>query len=282
MEPESPHIFRNRNFYRKRRNFIRRIFFVIVLFGCVFFVFKTIAHVNASSLKIEISGDKLINKNFLLKSIESQTNKKNFFFLSPRRIATDLYGLTQLVEDVVIRKYIFPDVKIYIFLKEKNIWGRISNKEDGRYFDLVTDDGNIIPAGFLNLSNLPANLLDINFYAKSSMPTKDVLMSLNKLFKDLITYDGLVLHNFTIDNKNRLDILCNVDDAMLLKIKAGGINENLQDKLINLTQIIKTVRTKQYEVEYIDLTSENSAIIKTFKEDDRKPNFFKERKKKQL
>ena len=261
MEQDNLQIFKNRNFYRKRRNFIRRVLLVLLVFSCVFFLFRVTNHVKNTDPKIEILGARVINQNFLLSDILKQTNIKNFFLLSPKKISCNLLDSFKLLEDVVVRKYIFPEIRICVFLREKNIWARILNTKNINQISFVTNEGDIILGSYLNPNNIPTNILDI--YSQNDLNTlsKDRLVIIKDLSEHLKNYEKFLVSSFIIDNKSNLDFSLRVD-GKLLRVKAGNINETLFNKIKSLSEIIETVGAKLNEIKYIDLTLDTGAIIK--------------------
>ena len=263
-------ILSRRKYYRERRNTVRKFFFFFFFISFVFFICLVLKIPDKKLINIELRGNQLIKNEYILQRVYNQLNGKNFFFVSPRAIAKNLVLSCGLLKDVVIRKYLLPEFKFIVTVKEKQLWGKlIFNKENSYLY--VTHEGSLVNKNYINFNLLPVNLIPVFSESTNLLSESDLL-----ILKDILDFFNIKLkiriNKFLVTDKNTLEIY--TDNA--IKINAGYIEVNLLNKIMKLTDILKQIQKKSYLVQYIDLSLENGAVIKKISEKEQ------EKKKKSL
>lgn len=275
MATEEVKILERKKFYVKRRNNARRIFLVVFLFCYLFFLYKVFLLPKNASLKIEVVNNNLIDKDFIVQAVLNHVSVRDYFLVSPRKISNELVESFSLLRNAVIRKYLIPYSKIFVFVKEKKLWSRliVNKREELKKFDLITEDGDIVPPSYLNLNLLPQNLLPI--YTNSRINKKHLLLLKNVL--DMLRKEfKFNVSGFFVTKAFDLEI----HSIEGFRIKAGKIDNEIIKRVSKLKDIIALIKARDYVIEYLDLTLEGGAVFKKYAEDKKKLEFnlFKRRK----
>ncbi len=253
-----------RKHYRERRNNVRKFFF---FFFSVLFVFSVHFLLRLPSKKpliIEIAKSYLSKDEYISQNISKQVAGKNFFFISPRVVTKNLILSSGLLKDVVVRKYLFPKLKLLIFVKEKQLWGKlITNNEN--YPIYITNEGNLVSGDYINLKLLPVDLTLV-LCRNSKLLPEGVLLILKDVLDFFNTNLKIKINKFLVTDKNTLEIY--TDNS--ITINAGYIDSNILKKITKLTEILTQIKKNSYLIQYINLSLENGAVIK--KADDKKIN----------
>lgn len=256
MQNFENNILTKRQQYRKRRNVVRKIFLVSVLFFVVMLVGLLLSVEKKSTFRMEIYGNKSLGKECVLPVIDSLVKNKNFFFFSPKMVSAKLFDIFPILKVAKVRKYLLPDKKLLIYIKEKELWGQfnlfISNKTIKYY---VTDYGDLVSVEGLNQNYIPAGLILIFSQKQIS---KEELMLLKRISDFFIRNLGVIIERFALNQKSELEIY--TDSA--IKIRAGVLKEELFEKIKMLTGVLRTVKEKAYLIEYIDLTLDKGVVIR--------------------
>lgn len=266
MDITENHIQKSRQFYKRRRNITRRVVLILCILGYLLAGYKIYRLPKGIFPSIEIYGNKLINSDFIYNFISDKIAGKNFFLVSPRKISKDLFNNIGLIQDLVIRKYVFPELKINVCLTEKKFWAKLFRSEitENNNYMLVTDDGNIVPINFLNMDLIGGELLPILLI--SSTDLKNEKYRLIKRNLDFISkIIGLNVKKILIlpgPENAELEIYCDNN----LKIKAGNIDENLSKRIDKLLKSVNALKDHAYMIESIDLTLESGVAVKKIKE----------------
>lgn len=259
MQEQGYFIFRKRNKYRQRRNLIRKVFLLFCSIIVAILIYKFYLISSKFTPIVEIHGNILINKDKLIQKIEELIKHKSFFSVNPRRISTDLKKTIPIFSDVVVRKYIFPESKILVFVKERNIWAKLVTGENKNSEQLVvvSDSGNIISASLL--SSIPLKLIPIYSYVNfKQLDSESTLAQLKKIF-DLLRDDFKIsVSRFCITNSDELEIY----PYDKFKIRAGKIDDDLISRIFKLKPIMEAINERAYVVEYVDLTLDKGAVFK--------------------
>lgn len=272
MEKIEYYISTRRNYYRKRRNLIRRLFLVLVVV-CYLFVGYKIFLISKEPLpKVEIIGSFLIQDKYIIDRVVQQISNKNFFLISPKKISNDLAQSFLLLKDVVIRKYLIPEPRLIVFLKEKSIWARlvIELPHNINKNMLISNDGDLLSEEYLNLTQIPKNLLPI-YVNDANLLQKSHLCILKKVFDILEKDFNLRIKNFLITNTFDLEIY----PQSSFKIKAGKIDTDLFKRISMLKEVMKAINEKSYLIEYLDLTLESGAIFRKYIEEKKRFGLFR-------
>lgn len=275
MDNEEYNILKRKRAYISQRNIVRRIFLITFLFCCLLFIYKLFVVYKSKNLTIEIVNNHLVNKEFLINAVSDYVTTRNFFLLSPRKVSDNLIQSFLLLDTVVARKYLIPENKIIIFVKEKKIWSKLffSQKKDLNAFQLVTEEGDIVPLVYLNTNLLPQKLLPI--YAANHLDKKILILLRNV---------SEILHKDLKFNSNSFFVTMNSDLVVHskegFKIRAGEIDNELVNRISKLKDVIVAIKKRDYIIDYLDLTLEGGAVLKKYPKDNEKINFslFKRRK----
>ena len=243
-----------RKYYRERRNTVRRLFFFVFLIFFFCSVYYTVQIPTKKSVSIELSKNHLVNNEYIVQSISKQITGKNFFFISPKTITKNLLLSCGLLKDVVIRKYLLPELKLIVFVKEKQLWGKLLSDNGLMY---ITNEGNLVNGNYINVNLLPANLLLI-FCSNTKLISESTLLTLKETLDFFQANLKIKINKFLITDRNTLEIYTD----NFIKIDAGYIDATLPEKITKLTDILKQIKNKSYLIRYIDLSLENGAVIK--------------------
>ena len=244
-----------KKYYKDRRNLIRRIFLVLFICSLLFSVWGIYLHINKSDIRIEVLNGRLLNEAYVIHDIELHVDKKKFLFLSPRSLSEGLLASFPLLQDVVIRKYIFPEVKLVVLLREKGLWGKLANKTRKIPEGYVTEYGDFVQADYVNVELLPLDLIPVETYDFVSTPELFVLKRILDYFRESLK---LPIEKFLITKKKTLEIYA----ANSIKVNAGIVDEMLLDKVVKLKDIFKLMKSELSLIQYVDLSLEKGAIVK--------------------
>ena len=250
-----------RKFYLKRRNFIRRIVLVFLVFLSGFIFFRIYNLPKHHSVKIEFYGNKLINNVLLQSQLYSYIENRNFYLISPRNLTSYIVKTFPLIEDIAIRKYVFPEIKLIVSFKEKQVWGKIYSSGNSPN-DYVTNQGDTISLGQINLDNLPSNILNI-YLEKDYVLTVSFLSLLKTFIDEIYKNKWIKISEIKLNKKNEIELVSSMSLNPMLKIKVGQIQNEMKIKLQRLDNVIMLVNENDYCVEYLDLNYDGSAVIKT-------------------
>lgn len=256
----------SRNIYRKRRNVIRRLFLFLFIIIVILSTLKTYKISKYVLPKIEIENNMLISPEFLTNIVLENISGQQFIFISPRVLSEKLSEIANMSKKIVVRKYIFPELKIKVIVKEKNLWAAVTERTvSGANWLYISDEGDLVSATSLIASKLPKNMFPI--YASN----------INKISKQAF-YLLKDIHA-TIVNKNHIPIKCFKISELLdlemitdsgLTIKAGKIDSDIQKRISKYFEVSRLIGEKTYLVEYVDLTLDNAVVLKkqTLKQQD--------------
>lgn len=213
--------------------------------------------------EIEIFGNNLIKTDYISDFISSSIAGKNFFLISPRYITNDLNKTIGLIQDLVIRKYIIPEYKISVSLKEKNLWAKLitSDGESDRHYSFVAQDGSVVSPDYLNIDLISPELVNV-YLIGTGLIEKEKLCLVKDVVDFVVKNIGLTVHKIVLLNKSELEIYCDNE----LRIKAGVIDETLNERMKTLLKSINVIKDRSFMIEYIDLTLESGVVIKKSKE----------------
>ncbi len=244
---------------------VRRFFltlFVFIFLFCLYYVFQISYN---RKIKIEVSNNYLVKSEVVIRSVSSLTSGKNFFFIYPSKLSENLVSSYGLIKNVVIRKYLIPELKISIFVKEKNLWGRLITLANGTVY--ITDEGDLVKSDYINLNLLPSDLtlILINNNVNVTKNTLLILKDVHDFFENLLK---IKINRFIVTDRNILEIY--TDNS--IKINAGYIDKSVLEKIVKLSDIFNQINKQSDLIQYIDLSLENGAVIKKLDE-----NGFKEK-----
>ena len=252
---------KNRNFYRHRRNNIRKISLAVFLLLFIGLIWNLNRCFLNKPYEVIVFNNRILPteylKLFLLKDLEY----KNFFLLSPRRIAKNLKKSLPLINEVIIRKYLIPKKKIYLVIKEKSVWASVFYKTiNPNEIVLFTDKGEAITLNKANIMHCPEHLLPIYIDNIYSLKSSQIIL-LKKIY-ELVKNISFNIDDFYINFANELDIKANGNTFVL---HVGPINEiaisSIKNKKIN--ELLQFAKKQNINVNYLDITLETSAILKT-------------------
>lgn len=275
MDKEEIKILERKKFYVRQRNNTRRILLVVFLFCYLFLFYKTSLLPKNAMLEVVIVNNNLIDRDFIVQAVLNHVSTKNYFFVSPRKISNELIESFSLLRDAVVRKYLVPDSKIFVFIKEKKLWSKliVDKRNELKEFNLITEDGDIVPLNYVNLNLLPRNLLpvytNLEINKKQFLLLKNVFDMLRKEFKFNVS-DFLVTKPFDLE----------IRSVEGFRIKAGKIDDEIIKRVSKLKDIIALIKERNYVIEYLDLTLEGGAVFKKYSEDRERLKFslFKKHK----
>lgn len=260
-------IFDKRNSYRRRRNVIRRIFLILFVVLLTFLLYQIILIPKKCNLKIEIANNSLANTEIIIKSLNEYLNHKNFFLIYPNQLSEYLLKSNKLINELLIRKYVFPEYKVIVFIKEeKKIWAKLKD-------EYISNEGDIIPVAHLNLVRLPQDIVPISL--EGSYLTREQFMILKNIYDLLTRKLKIVVNKLVIKNNLSLEIYLN-DEYV---VNAGLINSDLVSRILNLQNLLQEVKKSSHLIKYLDLTLENGAVLRENPKSDMKKGFFWKRKK---
>ena len=270
MDAFEANLISKKKFYKDRRNFLRRIFLSLFILVLLLIFADFLYAEKKSQLKVEIITCSLLDENDLVKELISQTQGKNFFFLSSKKIGQSLLLIFPTLKDVKVRKYLFPEKKILVFASAKELWGSFfyANHSELNDLDYITDCGDLVKTFTLKKKYVPIGLLPVY---STKILSKVQFLLLKKISEYFSQNLGLIVTKFCVNDKNDLEIY--TDNS--IKIKAGVINESLFEKTKTLLNILDVIKDKPYLIEYIDLSLDKGAVIKKAEEKENKGKLFK-------
>jgi len=244
--------------YRNRRNVVRRILFFVFITTFIIFIYSLNLYLSSVFPELEIVNVNLVKDSFISNEVLRLIKNKNFFFISPRYLSSSLMDKNPLIKQAIIRKYFFPVFKIFVFIQEKSVWATIHNSNKSNIYNLVvTHDGCLVPVDFLLAQKLPKSLIPIFLSPNVPLQSSDLSL-LNKSLNLLHKHIKLHVQKFVIDQDINLEIYITNG----IKIKTGKIDNDLNKRLLKLELALSTLKQSQYLLEYIDLTLENSVVLK--------------------
>ncbi|GEM_PF-5363557 len=252
---------KNRNFYKQRRNNIRKISLIIflLLFICLAWGLNRF-YIN-KPFEIVVFNNKLLPAEHLKSFLSKDLECKNFFLLSPRKISNNLKESLPLIDELVVRKYLIPKKKIYLLVKEKSVWASIFYKTiNPNEVLLVTDKAQVITLNKANIMHYPEQLLPIYVDNVYSLKSSQIIL-LKKIY-ELVKNISFNIDGFYITSANELDIKANGSTFVL---HVGPINESAISSIKNkkINELLQFAKKQNIEVNYLDITLETSAILKT-------------------
>ncbi|GEM_PF-6855784 len=262
MQNAEINISEKRKYYLKRRNSIRRIILVSLVCIYGFISYKIYNFPKHHPVKIEFYGNKLINNVLLQSQLYSFIENRGFYLISPRNLTAYLIKTFPLIEDIAIRKYIFPEIKLIVNFKEKQIWGKIYYFSNTNHSGYVTNQGDIIPLQHINFDNLPLNLASI-YLERDCIPTVSFLSNLKTFIDEIYKSKLITISEIKLNKKNEIELISATAFNPVLKIKVGQIENEMMLKLQRLNNVIMLVNENAYCIEYLDLNYDGSAVIKT-------------------
>ena len=255
-------IYQRRNSLRRRRNIIRRI---ALFLSVIFFIFLD-SNIYSAAFKItpdiQVINNKVSDVENLKNTVNNLVSGENLFLISPRKIRNELVQTNKLLKEVVVRKYIFPKYQLIVYIDEKKIWSEIfsiTGDELASFF--LTDEGNVIPKSFVDLNLLHNQLIPVLCDHLDSIDT-DAFFTVRNVLDIVYKKFGLQINKTTISNDLELTLVTNDGLNNELLIKAGMIDNELFKRISRLEESLNLIRQKAYLVEYIDLTLENSVVLK--------------------
>ena len=255
-------IYQRRNSLRRRRNIIRRI---ALFLSVIFFIFLD-SNIYSAAFKItpdiQVINNKVSDVENLKNTVNNLVSGENLFLISPRKIRNELVQTNKLLKEVVVRKYIFPKYQLIVYIDEKKIWSEIfsiTGDELASFF--LTDEGNVIPKSFVDLNLLHNQLIPVLCDHLDSIDT-DSFFTVRNVVDIVYKKFGLQINKATISNDLELTLVTNDGLNNELLIKAGMIDNELFKRISRLEESLNLIRQKAYLVEYIDLTLENSVVLK--------------------
>lgn len=236
------------------------MFLFTSLFVC--FIFNVYSLPLKNKLSVYVNNSFFVKPEYVREYVLERVMQQNFFFISTRDISSSLIKSAPILKSVFIRKYVYPELKFIIFLKEKDIWGELflKNIETSSKPLYLTEDADILSANYLNLENLPLKLAKIYVYSKE-LPSKKTLLLIKQNQEILVNKIQLPVKLFLLTEKNDLEIYSNFG----FKIKCGKVDDFLYERILNLNKIPKIfqgIRNGEYRSGYLDLTLENAAVLK--------------------
>lgn len=270
-----------RNFYRNRRNVIRRIFLIFFICLNIFIFYKIVIKTKINVPEVQLVGNNLLRTDPLIEKILNLGKSKNYFLNSTRDISRSLKSSFPILNEAVVRKYLYPHYKYVVIVKEKSLWAELSKcpyKDSGKKYliNYVAGDGELIGLEYLNKTLVPENLISVCFIG-NSIPSKNHLKIVKEVSDFIVNNLDLKIKQFLITEKNDIEIYSGDD----IRIKAGKIDDDLLERIKRLKGALQAIKERSYLIEYLDLTLENSAVFKKFEENKiSKPklNIFKRRK----
>ena len=266
---------KNKNFTR-RRNIIRRVFLCIFVLSLSCCTYNRYFYYQKHTPRIEVLGNFFILKQEITNRVLAETVKKNYFTLSSREISKELCDSMHLIKDVLIRKYIFPEFKIVVYVKEKTIWAKIKERNlNNNNFNLLTDEGDVIIPDYIDVALLPKQLVTV-VYKGAPFPTKKTfsfLCNINRVFRQEL---NLAVSNYSVDRYN--DLVISTPNG--LNIKLGKLEEKALKRVSMLKEVLPIIKQMSYQAGYLDLTLERGATFKNSLIDKGKFNPFENRMRK--
>lgn len=252
---------KNRNFYKQRRNNIRKILLVLFLLLFIGLTWSLNRYYINKPFEIVVFNNKLLPAEYLKSFLSKDLEYKNFFLLSPRKISKHLKESLPLIDELVVRKYLIPKKKIYLLVKEKSVWASVFYKTiNPNEVLLVTDKAQVITFNKANIMHYPERLLPIYVDNVYSLKSSQIIL-LKKIY-ELVKNISFNIDGFYITSANELDIKANGSTFVL---HVGPINESAISSIKNkkINELLQFAKKQNIEVNYLDITLETSAILKT-------------------
>lgn len=260
MDSLEYNIYKKRNDRRRKRNIARRVSLIgfIIIFSFVLYQIYLIPVRNPISINLELN--KLVNTEFIINRINAYVQSKNFFLIAPNEISKQVTDECNLLKKIVIRKYIFPTVSLRAYVVEKNVLGKIRFKNSGdivKSEHYLTDEGNLVDPKFIVEDKIESALIPVTAVSGNSVALLDLKLLMQALKKISDNY-GLIINDAQINYDGELKVLCDKD----LKIIVGKIGEEILKRVARLKDVMEIVHRRDYLVDYIDLTLDNSVVFK--------------------
>lgn len=250
-----------RNKFRKRRNLIRRFSLIIFLLSfllSLFFVYSYSKDI--SNLELHLLNVNLLDKKQLSDSVVELLGRDNFLLVSTKEISKKIKEKFPILENVVIRKYILPSMKLLVTVQEKNIWGEVFIYGSSIFY--VTDKGDLVSLDILDKNRLSTNLIKV-YISRNSIPERNQLLLL-KVLLEKIKKLNLPINKIIINSEQNL-IIEMIDGES--QICVGKIDDKALIRINRLETILQVVNERSLMIKYLDLNLDNSAILKTYSED---------------
>ena len=260
MNNVESNISERRRFYLKRRNTIRRIlliFFAVVYTFLLYKIYTYTQYTKSNFIRIESYGNKFSNNELFQRELYSYLESRNFYFISPRELSKKLMEVLPIIENVAIRKYIFPDIKLVVSIKEKEVWGRVFYFASSKISSYLTSKGDIISSNCINIESLPKNLLNI-YFEEGFAPTSLLLSNLKNFLDEILKRKLIQIVEIKINKNNEVEIKS--QDGLIIKV--GQLQNDFFIKLQRLETVMKLIKNGIICIEYLDLNYEGSAVIK--------------------
>lgn len=247
-----------KNTSRNKRNSIRR--FLLFLFFClfVFFIFKIFNYAVSKKIEIKIYQSEFTNKKLLQGQMQNYLERKNFYLVSPKEIKKHLLLKFPILTNAVIRKYIFPEMILVVYVTERNVWGILKAFESGNllYEKYIADDGVFINRSLLSdkikrYSFINLVTFNVKLTGKDFKIVKKSIDFLSEKYK-------LKLSTININSSYDIEFIC----SNSMKIKAGKLDEDLIQRLVKIEPAIEVINKNAYTIDYLDLTLDSSILLK--------------------
>lgn len=251
-----------RSKYARRRNLIRKLFLVLFLAVFIWLFYLLQLKASTATTRIDILGNKLALSSCIQDLVLREINHSSFFLLSQKAISLKLINSIPLFRSVVVRKYLIPENKYLVVVKEKNIWAKLlfykDDFENVLSSAFLSEDGDVLSKDCLDL-NLLSSELPLVYCDKNSLFQKPKFFILKNLFNDLKKIN-LPIEKFVINSTLDLDVY--TSDGFCVHV--GRIDQDLQSKLAKLYDLLNVIGRNTFMIQYLDLTLEKSAILKTY------------------
>lgn len=262
MDVVEYNILNKKKYFKKRRNFIRRFFLFLFVLSFLYLAFRVSSLPAKNNLSVYVNNTFFVSPEYVREYVLDRALSQNFFLLSTRGISSSIVQSAPILKSVFIRKYIFPELKLIVFLKEKNIWGELflKNSQSAGEPLYLTDEADILSPNYLNLQNLPVELAKIYVYSRE-LPSKKTLLLIKQNQEILVNKIQLPLKFLVLTEKNDLEIY----SMFGFKIKCGKVDDFLYERILNLNKmpkIFQGIKNGEYKSGYLDLTLENAAVLK--------------------
>lgn len=244
--------------YRMRRNIVRKFLLVLttaIVFYLSYLLYKLPVNKN---VHIEVVNSKYSNSEYIALNIQDNLSENNFYLLSCNKLSEELLAKNKLIRQAIVRKFIFPKVSIVAYVLEKNIClnvfyvDRFGDKEQG----YLLEDGYIIDPFYVRENVINKNLPNL-YLSFNHLPSKALLFQLVD-FYDRLVKSKINIKDVYCDSKMNLKILCHGG----LLVYLGKLDETLYSKIHKLKESLAFIQENNYKVEYIDLSLENSAVVR--------------------
>lgn len=256
----------SRNICRKRRNVTRRLFLFLLITIIILSILQTYKISKSVLPKIVIENNKLINPEYLTNIVLENISNQNFIFISPRILSNKLSEMINMSKKIVVRKYLFPELKIKVIVKEKNLWAAVTTSTvSAANWLYISDEGDLVNATSLITSKLPKNMFPV-YVSNINKISKHAFNLLKDVYETVVNKNQISIKCFKISKSLDLEMI--TDNG--LTIKAGKIDNDIQKRILKYFDISMLLGEKTYLVEYVDLTLDNAVVLKkqTLKQQD--------------